>query len=184
MAAGAASRVLRVPGRLVANPTNLQLAFPFGGTEVGLVREVRTQALGPQLVVQSEGLGAPSDVLEPAERYLMACFLRGWDDDAVRLLFSGNQVQGALSGHRTLRIPGDVQPGASALSRAVTLLYVPDNRLDAPALLLHRAVVFWTEAQDIQFRRQEELGIPIVAECVRDSSDRVLEIGRLADLSL
>lgn len=184
MASGSPHRILRGPGRLVANPTDLGLSFPFGGVEVGLSNQFQVTSEGSPLRIPCEGLGSYSNVLEPAESYFAGCFLRGWDDDAVRYLFAGHQSQGATSSHRSFRVPGSVQPGASALPRAVSLLFVPDNALDVPAMLAYRAVCFWTEAQQILWQRQEELGIPLIAQFFRDESDRVLAIERLSDLTL
>ena len=140
MASGGAPTILRVPGRLVVNPTDLQLDFPYGGHQVGSVRGFALQSLGAPYVIACEGLGSPSDITEPPEDYRVAFLLRGADDDAIRRLYAGNQSEGGVSHHRNFTVPGTSQPGASALSRSVVLLYVPDNPIDAPALICRNAV--------------------------------------------
>jgi hypothetical protein len=184
MAEGNVSRVLHGPGRMVVNPTDLGLDYPFGGTPVGLVRAMVLQSSGNRLAVESEGLGAVQDVLEPSERVLASWFLRGWDDDGIALFRPGEHSTGGVSGHAKLTIPGSTQPGASALPRALSILWVPNNEVDVPAMLLHRALVFWTEGSEIAYQRAAELGVALVADCLRDDSGRAAQIGRLSDLSL
>mgnify|MGYP001606226270 CR=1 FL=1 len=184
MAAGSASRILRAPGRLVVGPTDLGVAYPHGGTEIGLVRRVVLQALGRNFRVESELLGEATDVLESANRYVMACFLRGWDDDAIRLMLADHYDAGAVSGHAVLTVPNRQRPGASALTRAKSFLYVPDDPINAPALLIDRGIPEWTDGAELAFTRGDELGIPLVVDCLRSDAGRILQLGRLADLTL
>lgn len=184
MAAGSAARVLRAPGRLVVDPTDLGIAFPYGGTQVGLVRLVVLQTLGANFRVESEMLGEATDVLESPNRYVMGCMLRGWDDDAMRLLIADNYDAGAVSGHAVITIPNRQRPGASGLARARTLLYAPDDPVNAPALLIHRGIPEWGGGSQLSFSRAEELGMPLTVECLRNDAGVILQIGRLADLTL
>lgn len=185
MTAGSASRVLRVPGRLVIDPTDLTDDFPHGGTLVGRTRLVVLKPLANPFRVESEGLGGDaSDVLEGSNHYVFACFLRGWDDDAVALLLPDGYTQGSVTGHAVFSSPGLNAPGRSALGRARTLLYVPDNPVDAPAVLIHRGVANWGDGAELALQRQTELGLPLVVECVRAADGRILDLGRLPDLTL
>jgi hypothetical protein len=95
-----------------------------------------------------------------------------------------NFVQGSVTGHSLLREPGNRVAGASALSRAVSMLYVPDDPISNPAVLIYEGIPDWSENAELAFQRQEELGLPISVECVRNGSGNILEVGRLADLSL
>lgn len=184
MAAGSAARVLRAPGRLVVDPTDLGIAFPYGGTQVGLVRQVALQTLGANFRVESEMLGEATDVLESPNRYVMACLLRGWDDDAMRLLVADNYDAGAVSGHAVITVPNRQRPGASGLARARTLLYAPDDPVNAPALLIYRGIPEWGGGSALSFSRSEELGMPLAVECLRSDTGKILQLGRLADLTL
>lgn len=185
MSAGDVARTLRAPGRLVVNPTDLTLSYPYGGTEIGKTRLVVLRNVGSMLRVACEGLGGePSDILEGPAHYVFACFLRGWDDDAVRFFFADNYVQGSATGHAVLREPGLRKSGSSALGRALRLLYVPDDDVGAPGLIAYRAVPDWSDGAELAFQRRDELGIPIVAELVRGTTGKILEVGRIADLSL
>jgi len=185
MAAGSATRILRAPGRLVADPDDLTLNYPYGGVEVGRTRLVVLTNLATAYRIECEGLGGePSDILERPARYVFSCFLRGWDDEAVENLFANHFVQGDASGHAVMREPGDRTAGASALARGLKLLYVPDDPVHAPACMIYRGIPDWSDGAEIAWQRQEELGIPLAVECVRGTTGKILEVGRLADLSL
>jgi len=185
MAAGSATRVLRAPGKLVVNPSDLALDYPYGGVEVGKTRLVVLASFGSAVRIECEGLGGDaSDVLERTNRYVFSCFLRGWDDDAVEQFFADNFVQGSVSGHALFREPGVRAPGASALSRAVALLYVPDDAVHNPSALIYRGVPDWSDGAELAFQRGEELGIPLAVDCLRGATGKIIEVGRLVDLTL
>lgn len=186
MAAGSASRILHAPGRLVVNPTNIEsTAYPYGGFEVGRTRAVAIASTTTPFLVECEGLGGePSDVLEQTRRITCGMFLRGWDDDAIERMFVDNYVQGSVSGHAVHREPGNRVAGASALGRAVSLLYVPDDPVHAPAWLAYRVIPYWSEGAELAWQRGNELGLPLAGECIRGPTGKIAEIGRLADLSL
>ena len=184
MAAGSASRTIKAPGRVVVNPTDLSTAYPYGGTEVGRTNAAVWLPQGTMFRVESEGLGEATDVLEANNRCAFACFVRGWDDDAIAKFFSGNYTAGSVSQHAVFSEPGTTTPGQSALSRAVILLYVPDDVIHVPAMLVYRGVPEWTDGAELALQRGSELGLPVTLDCIRDTNDNILSVGRLADLSL
>lgn len=184
MAAGNVARVLRAPGRLVVNPADLDDAYPYGGTEVGKSRLCVLQPLGTSFRVECEGLGEATDVLEANNRWVFSCQLRGWDDDAVQLLLAAGQEAGGTSGHRGFFVPGTATPGESALSHSVVLLYVPDDVIHVPAVLIYNGVPDFADGAEIAFQRGEEMVLPLAVDCFRDTNDNILRVARLADLSL
>lgn len=186
MATGSAARVIRAPGTIVIAPTTEFAAgtFPYGGTEVGKVRLVALATHGKEFHVQYEALGEVGDVLESDQKWTFSCLLRGWDDDAIRLLMPDAYSAGAVSQHAVMSVPGAQVPGASALNRAVKLAFVPDDPAQVPGVLLYRAVPDWTDGAEMAFRRGSELGIPLTFDCIRDTSSRILKVGRLVDLAL
>lgn len=184
MASGSPARILRAPGRLVVQPTSLSLAYPHGGVEVGRTRAVVLTNAGTNYVVPCEGLGGDaSDVLNGTNRFVMTCFLRGWDDDAVQYFMVDNWATGANTSRAMFSAPGAVEPGSSALDRALRVLYAPDDPDAVPAVLLHRAVPVWQEGAELAFQRGSELGIPLALECLRGADGRILDVGYLADLT-
>lgn len=184
MAAGLAVRTVRASGRLVIDPDDLSAAFPHGGTEVGRTRGIVIQSHGEPYLIESEGLGRASDMLEPSKRHTFACMLRGWDDDAIDLLLNDGDTVGSVSGHRVYSVPGSQTPGGTALGRAKILLYVPDDLVNVPAVLVYSGIPLWAPGEEIPFQRGEETVIPLGVECFPDSNDNTLAIGRLVDLSL
>ena len=182
MATGTSSRTIRAPGSLIVNPTDLSSAFPFGGVEVGKTKACVLQSFVTPQRIDSEGLGDTADILEGPQIWVFSCFLRGWDDDALQTFFSKQYALGTGSSHGVIQIPGNVTPGESALSRGIVVLYVPDNLVAAPAVLIHKGIPDWSDGAEMAWQRQEELGIPLAIECVRSSSNRILTIGRIPDL--
>ncbi len=179
------SRVLRAPGTIVINPTEaLTGTYPFGGTEVGKANLCALQPMEEQLRLVWEGTGETGEILEGPNRWIFACFLRGWDDEAIRLLMPDGWSIGDRSQHSVFSAPGLNLAGLSALSRAVKLLYVPEDPVHVPAILIYSAVPDWQNGAELAFRRSDELGLPMSFECVRDVESRILKVGRLVDLEL
>ena len=163
MASGNISRVIRGQGRIVINPVNLNAVYPHGGTEVGKTNLCVLAVLGQTLRIDCEGLGEATDVLTRNNQYVFSCFLRGWDDDAVEQLLKPNYVKGAVSGHAVYQEPGAKAPGESSLD--------------------YRGIPNWSDGSEFAFQREdEEIGLPLAVDCLRDDDDKILKIGRFADL--
>ena len=180
----AIGRVLRAPCRLIIGPVDLAADRPYGGDLLGHVRACMLSPVGQNYLVESEGLGRPNDILRGMSRFVFSAFLRGWDRAAVEQLMPGNYTEGNASQHAVWQAPGTQKTGKSATGRGVKILVVPDDQNTAPSILLYRAVAVWGPGAQLAFQRQNELGIPLTLECMRDSSGRVLQIGRIEDLTL
>jgi len=178
------ARVIRAPGRIVVGPSDLSAAYPHGGTEIGLTRACVLQPVGSAFEVVSEGLaGGVTDVLEPAHEYVFSCFVRGWSDAAVSRFFRDHYVAGSASGHARYSAPSPPH-GSSALGYALTLLFVPDDSIHVPAIIVYRGVPDWSESAEVAFQRGDELGLPLAFDCLRSDAGKILEVGMLADLSV
>lgn len=178
-----ARRALRVPGRLVVNPTDLEAQFPYGGIEVGRATGCALQAKGEPYLVMHEGTGGVGDVLEAPHWYVFTANIRGWDDRALEWFAADYFTTGGYTGHALIEIPGDRQAGSSELDHALVLLFVPDDAIHSPAVLLYNAVPD-LEGQALALSRQEELVLPVSFECMDDSEGRLMQVGRLRDLTL
>lgn len=176
--------ILHATGRVVVNPTNLSAAYPYGGVEVGLTRGAVLRNLSTGLVVFSEGFGGITDVLEPDDHWVFVCQLRGANDNALRVFFPDHQSEGATTRHRVLTMPNSSYAGASALGRAVVLLFVPDDLVNVPALLIHTAIPDFDDSAEILLQRREEYSIPVAFQCLRGSTGKCWQTGRLPDLTL
>lgn len=180
------ARPLWAPGQLVVDPDVVggrlsgDVDTNFGGTRIGLVAQSLLVIAGEAHVVESEALGEPSDVLEANNRYAWSAFLRGWDDDAVRLLLPGYSE--GDSGHAVYSVPGNTTPGQSAMARARRFLFVPDDHVNAPAVLLFNGVPDWNQGAQLAMNRRDELGIPLSILAMRSASGDTLKMGRLRDL--
>ena len=176
--------VIRAPGRLVVGPSDLSADYPYGGVEVGKTKLCVVHPVGRSFRIESEGLGGTSDILEGPSEHVFSCFLRGWDDNAIEQLLSANFVAGTTSQHATYVAPGAVVAGSSAFDRAVVMLFVPDDPVHVPAIIIYRGIPFLPDDARVAFDRQDELGIPIAVDCVRSAAGSILAIGMFADLSL
>jgi len=185
MAAGLAAQIIRGPGRLIVGPTDLTAVYPYGGTEVGLVNQALLTPLGESFRIENEGLGEATDILQPNNRALFSCFMRGWDDDAVTKFLKGNRSAGSATQHSVYTSPGARTPGQSTIDYAnIVLMLVPDNLIDTDALILYRGIPMWSDDAEVMFQKREEFGIPLQVDCLRNSSGNIYQIGRLQDLSL
>lgn len=185
MASENVARIIRAPGQLIVNPTTsfATTAFPYGGTELGLVKIVSVLPRGVPFRIECEGLGEASDILEPNREYAVSFILRGWDDDVVANLLAQSFVAGATTRHAVYRAPDNV-PGASSIGRAAILAYIPDDVIHAPGLLAYRAIVDWDEGIELTFDRQNEVQLELRADLLRDGSGSMLKVGRIQDLVL
>jgi len=186
MAAGNVSRIIHGPGRLVVNPsTNLgTTAYPHGGTEIGKTNLCAIQSLGTSFRVEYESLGEAGDILEANNHYVFACFVRSWDDDAVEHFLAGGHEGGVATQHAMFHAPGTKTPGETSLDHSISILFVPDDVIHVPGILIYNGIPEWAEGVEIAFQRGSELGIPLTIDCLRDAYGNILRIGRLADLLL
>ena len=186
MASASSSRIIHSPGTVIVNPTQAFSGgtYPYGGKILGKTNACVLQLSGTAFRVEYESLGEAGDILEPNNSYQFGCFFRGWDDDAVEEMLASGFETGAVTQHAVWHSPGNVTPGASTIQRAVILVYVPDNLIDVPAILIYRGIPEFTEGAEMSFQRVEELGLALTVDCLRDANDNILRVGRLPDLSL
>lgn len=132
---------LEVPGRLVKNPTNLAGSFPYGGTELGLLKDVAWELVDVYQRHRAEEFGvAVMGDLWCGEAFSLAFALRSLDDDALAAVWPNTRV-GAVSQHRVLYGPGTRKPGMlTETAKAAALLFVPDDLQNHDAVMLPRAL--------------------------------------------
>lgn len=134
------SKILRTPGRLCINPTDLTADFPHGGTNLGGARSVRLEVDTPHLRVPNPEKGGLQETFEGNKRIRFVCILREFSDAVLSTLFR-SAVTGGTSAEKGIAFPqsGDV-PGKKGTDRAVKLLWVPYNTAQHPAVLIPRAI--------------------------------------------
>lgn len=187
-------RVLRVPGRLAIAPSNLSLVWPHGGTGLGAVNGVRLKRFGGCWPATAEAKGgAPVEYLEAGESWALAATVRTDQDDAIRRIFPNTSV-GTTSQRRVVSAPGSVHAGDWVSDRSVVLVFTPDGAthaksatapdVDAPFVLLYRALPLIAADVEIPLELGEDFAIDVVFHGIPDSSERVMAMGRRPDLTL
>lgn len=181
-----ASRVIRAPGTVIVAPSSLTAGSDgtYGGSIIGTTRAVALVPLGRPYLVECEGLGELSDVLEGNKRYVVNFFLRGWDKAAVANLLSGGYSEGSTSRNAVWKAPGTKTPGESAGARAAVWLLVPDDTNAHPALIIRAGIPDFADGAELAFQHAEELGLNVTIECLRNASGQTLDLGHLDDLTL
>lgn len=184
MAASAARRVVRAPGRLVQNPTSLAAAYPYGGTELGGTKGLLVRPFSGVYPITAWELGGdPIEYLNRGAAWGCSGFLRGADDDAIAAIFP-NSAAGAVTQHRVVSEPGSVAAGHRLSDSSLKLLFVPRDPIRAPAWILYRAVPMLEEQAELEFSTEDEFGLPVVFMGIRDTSGRTIKWGRIEDLAL
>lgn len=184
MATQNVNRIIRASGRVIINPTNLSAAYPYGGREIGKTKTVVLAIQGTPYKLKNEALGELTNILEADKRFVFSCVLRGWDNDALQLLWADMYTAGSVTGHAVYSEPASAMPGTSTLDVARKILFAPDDPINVPALLIYRGVPSWGDSAQLAWSGEEDLALPFAADCLRDSSNRILKMGRLADLTL
>lgn len=176
-----------IPGRLYANPTDLSTTAPFGGTALGLVRDMIFKPIVRTSTVTAEEFGSPViEAVYAGEQALFSCVLREFDSDAISAIFP-NSAAGSTTGDRIIqgRVSGSVnRPGYLLSNKQLTLLFMPRSLDHHPCILMRNAIPAVDETMEIQLSLSEEVGMAVNFYCTPDSSGRVYDIGRRADLSL
>ena len=175
------NQILRAPGRLVINPTDLGAAFPYGGTALGIVKAI---AIRPgakyQRITAEEYGGEVVEMVGNGEAWTLAAILRDFDHDAVAKLF------GTVSAGNVVTYPGSVRAGRLMSDLAVKLLFAPNNPAVAPACLFYRALPLLEDAAAMSMSRAAEFGVSMVFVALRNGSDpaKAVAMGPLGSLSL
>lgn len=143
MTTSPSSTILRAPGRLVVNPTDLGAAFPYGGSEAGLAQSVRLDrkpVFSPDFMAEEYGSQA-YDGLKVREDYSASAVLAQWTDDTLAAAgwpaSSGSgTIPSASYDCTTSTLP------ARLAGLAHTLLFVPEEVFRGGSATGDRALAF------------------------------------------
>lgn len=178
--------VRRIPARVCANPTDLSIDFPHGGTALGEVRaitfrpEVRTS-----FVTAEEYAGAVVEAVYAGEAAVLALALRDFDPAAIAAIFP-NASTGLAGGPLIAQdVTGDSVRGGRLLSGRALKLYVSPNAIDAdPGLYLPRACPYVEKTAALRWGWPEEWSTPVVFVALPDASMRCYRSGLRGDVVL
>lgn len=177
------AKILRAPGRLCTGPTDLSLAFPHGGTALGVMRAVAVRTGVRTISVTAEEFGG--EVVEKVfggESWMLVAILRDFDRDVLASVFPNSSV-GTVSQERKLTGPGTLRPGHLLSSRAVALLFSPDAP-DAPAVYLPKAIPILADGMELGLAYAEPLEVMVGFQAIRNATKGSYQIARLQDISL
>ena len=183
MATADARNIVRgIGGTLIAAPTDLTLASPYGGTELGVVKQVRFRYGYKTWKTTGEEWGGATTAVGYAgeEPYLMAV-LREFDDDLLQKIFP-NTSAGVKSQKRVVRgqVVGTIRAGE--VRTGFKLLYAAESPTH-PSILLYNAIASLEDTSELTLSFGEELGTVVVFDALPDSDGNMYDQGRITDLA-
>lgn len=191
MSTGYARDIRSIPGRLVANPTDLSAAYPYGGTELGIVRSIAVDLSLRVRFVQSEAAGGgPLRKLRLGQASALTAVLRTWDADMVATLFPNTQIEDGLPVQINSDRPGSGETGdfdrigTWGDDDEIVLLFAPFAPLTHEAFIMYRASPHTEEAAKMQLSLTKEIGLAVAFMGLTDDSGRRHRHALLEKLSL
>ncbi len=176
--------VLHVPGRLCFNPTNLSTAWPHGGTGLGEKKQLVVKPMRSYSTIKEEAFGQEViDVLDMGESWMLACIFRSLDGDMLGKAFPST-FTGTSSGLKGISYPGSFRAGTLKSDSAFKLLFTPDDEDRHPWVYFPNTLMLVDESAELALDIPEELGVSAVFHATRDSTARVVIIGRKGDITL
>lgn len=182
MAAPATIVMQRVRGKLVANPTSLAGAYPYGGTELGAVRDMEFRVGVFSVPVRGSEFGVTIDRLRTGEFGVFAAFMRGWDIGMISTIFPN--VTNSGSGFKFDADDATYRAGMWESSRAISLLFVPQNPTVQRAIYLRTALPMPSESAAMQLSPDNEVGLPVMFESIPSDNGLSHHVALLANITL
>ena len=167
-----AMQALKVPGTLIINPTTNPPtdAAPHGGTELGLVKDVRWVRDERRFDLTAEEYG--SEVFESiymGEDWTLLFSLRVMDADALAALFP-NTVAETASATTGITYPDTTRRSGSGMtSSIVKLLFSPEDPYHH-AVYFRAALPLVAAALEVQTNRTENLLVAAGFRAIRDAT--------------
>ena len=175
---------LRVPGRLCADPTAIG-TFPHGGVDLGEALRIEFQPQQSTRKMPGEDYGGESlDRIIRFQQGNLVCVMRGFPTEMMKRVWPGSSGSGATA---VVRYPGPAAAdrGHLASTRSLKLLFSPQDTVNHTGLIFFEAIVLFDETSAMQLMVTEEMGMAVVFEALRRTSDGAsVEIGRLGVISL
>lgn len=182
MATASALNLLRMPARLVKNPTDLSTTFPYGGTALGLARELVFRFGTKTHAEYAEEWATHTRVFYCGDVGYLAAILRDWDVDAIGNVF----VTGSTGSSGGPLVAPDVNAStrAGTLLSGSSILVAPLAPDVYPAVLLYNALPHPEDAAELNYSRKNEAGVGAAWEACPDANGRTYAVGVLEDLTL
>lgn len=178
--------IKRIPGVLIANPTDLAAAFPYGGTVLGVVRSIELD-LGARvrMVIDEGGGGGVIEQVKLGQASALHAVIRSWDPNMVAALFPNTtSFEGLPVQVNQESGTGIEPPGIFGSGSAVKLLFAPVAPLHHEGIILYRAVPYAQEAARMQLSLTKEVGVAVSFMGLPNDSALRHKIGFLERLTL
>lgn len=182
MAAPASSSIIRVPGDLIWEPSNLGAARPYGGTYLGQTRDKEFHPRPKTRDIWAEEMGCVVDTVYAGEECVFKAVLRYPDADALAQVFPNGY--GTMGWRFRITGSGAVRPGTMLSTNAGKLLFASRAPAAHPSILIYNAIPCYDETAQLNLSLGEEYGVGVVFKGTVDSSGRVYDHNLLASLSL
>lgn len=182
MGTSASTVTQEIRGRIVANPTNLGAAFPYGGTELGAVAEMEYQVGIVTTRLKAGEFGVVVDKLRTAEFAIFSCFMRTWDADMVSVIFPNYVNTGA--GYKFVANDSTKRTGMWESSRAISFLFVPIRPTVQRAIYFRAALPCLEETAKMSLAAGQEAQLPVMFESVPSDNGLGHHHNLLANITL
>jgi len=186
MATPNVQNIIRIPGRLCYNPTDLTLDYPHGGVALGVVRDMVFHfGAKTTLTTGEEWGGVVTRAWYSGEAPFLACVLREFDKDALTKIFPNTQIGSVTDDVIINYLPAGSgnRPGYDLANLEIKLLFSPFSTEHDPFIIVYAAVPTIDADAALMLSYDEEIGIPITFWAAVDSSGRTYRKGRARDLN-
>ena len=185
MATANVRNILHLPGELISDPTDLSAAAPYGGTRLGLVRNLLFRPGLENHPIRAEEWGnAVVDIVHGGSAPVFAAVLREFDNDAIAAIFLDTST-GDPSGDKVINLRATSGRAGTLLStKEIKLLFVPKAVLRHPSILIRAALPVVTPETEMALKMGTEATINVLFHARPDKSNRLAVLGKLGDLSL
>jgi len=179
--------VKRIPARLVKDPTNIAIDWPYGGTPLGVARDIEFRENVAHRPLESEAWGVQKvELVYAGQSCSLSAVLRELDDDALLGVKSNSEV--GAGGHTLIHEEPDhsdaVRAGSLLSDRSFALLVAPEAEDFHPWIIIYDAIPVQDEAAILQASIGQELGIAVVWYGIPVLGKGVFELGMRGDITL
>jgi len=184
------NELLRSPGRLCVNPTDLSTDYPHGGTDLGNIRKCFSRPVLRYYRVRAEEFGGRMvERTHFAEGEIVSVVFRGMNDEALQRSFP-NSEEGDTTGHRLLFSPAadddnENRDGTRDSERAFSLCFSPDDRDNGVTVLLQKCLPMLEESYQLALQAKVDVEHAVVFETIPTIADaRPWQAGHWQDITI
>ena len=174
----------RIKGKLYWGVTTADGDAPYGGVELGSVRNM-VWAPVPNIgrIRAEEWGGQTAGKIYNGENVVFSAMLREWNNNAIAEIFPNTVTSAGSDEGVKYDVTDNSGARAGTLLAVNTLLFVPQKPTVHRSILLYACTPNIEEAAQILFNRGTEFGIPVVFDGEPDKNGLVYQWDLLANLT-